>query len=190
MTTGNSNTAAGGAIFDPQKRIIVSTSGSYNSGMSLKVSTLKYNVDDIKGETKLISSVIPFGTVSTYPFYDGEKWVYFFKYGTGSNNRFGRLDISELDKKDFKELPRMSSGYFCAYSSAVFHFGNIYAINNNGYKLWRYVVSVSTCYLLPVHYIFCFFFIGKPLGRTPYPNAQLLSSPLRWYPAEQTVRPC
>lgn len=141
IPTGQNTTHDGGAIFDAEKRVIVATSGNYDSGKSLKVTKLGSNPDDVRGETRLIANIIPFGTHGSYPVYDGTKWVYFFESESGSNNRFGRLDIDNLDARDFKELPRIPSGSFIEFSSAVHHFGNIYALGDS-YKIWRFVVSV------------------------------------------------
>ena len=75
--------------------------------------------------------MVPFGTHGNYPVYDGERWVYFFESESGSNNRFGRIDINNLDSKDFKELPKIPSGSFDEFSSSVYHFGSIYSVNEN-----------------------------------------------------------
>ena len=143
IPTGNSKTHDGGAIFDPEKRILVSVSGNYEYGKSLKVSKLGSDENNIKGETRLITNVVPFNTHGNYPVYDGEKWIYFFESESGSYNRFGRIDINNLDSKDFKELPSIPSGRFDEFSSSVYHFGSIYAVNNNNHKLWRFIVSVN-----------------------------------------------
>lgn len=143
IPTGNNATHDGGSIFDHKKRIIISTSGDYNNGMSLKVSKLGSDMDNIKGETRLIENVIPFRTHGSYPVYDGEKWIYFFESESGSKNRFGRIDIDKLDSKDFKELPKIPSGFFNEFSSSVYHFGSIYSVNNDNNKLWRFIVSVN-----------------------------------------------
>ena len=169
IPVGDSTTHDGGAIFDPNKQIIVSVSGCYDSGQSLKVSKLGSDENSIKGETRLITDVVPFGTHGNYPVYDGERWVYFFESESGSSNRFGRIDINNLDSKDFKELPKIPSGRFNEFSSSVYHFGSIYSVNESSYKLWRFIVSViRTKTHKQDHSYFSFFFLfaGKQVGRT------------------------
>ena len=142
ISTGESSTHDGGAIFDKDRRVVVATSGNYNNGKNLKVTKIGSNPDSISGSTRLIENVIPFNTHGSYPLYDGSKWVYFFESEGSSNNRFGRIDIDNLDAKDFKELSKLPSGSFDEYSSPVFHFGSIYALGSS-HKLWRFNVPVN-----------------------------------------------
>lgn len=170
IPTGDNSTHDGGSIFDAVKRIIVSVSGNYNNGKNLKVSKLGSDMNNIKGETRLITDVIPFNTHGNYPVYDGEKWIYFFESESGSYNRFGRMDIDNLDSKDFKELPRLPSGRFEEYSSSVYHFGSIYSVSNNGYKLYRFIISVissKSMFNIFINALIIFInIIGKQMGRT------------------------
>ena len=74
ISTGESSTHDGGAIFDKDRRVVVATSGNYNNGKNLKVTKIGSNPDSISGSTRLIENVIPFNTHGSYPLYDGSKW--------------------------------------------------------------------------------------------------------------------
>lgn len=140
INIANEKTHDGGAIFDDQRRIMVSTSGEYNNGQNLKVTTINDNLENITGKTILYENVIPFKTHGSYPIYDGEKYIYFFESESGNNNRFGKINIDEIPK-NFIELPSIPDK-FIEYSSSVFHFGKIYSINSKK-EIWTFDINVS-----------------------------------------------
>ena len=155
ISIGNNQTHDGGAIFDDRRRIMVSTSGNYNNGKNLKLTSINDDKKNINGQTKLYEHVIPFSTHGSYPIFDGEKFIYFFESESGNNNRFGRINIDEIPD-NFTELQSIPNK-FKEYSSAVFHFGKIF-VENEYNEIWVYDIEVSNIiyikFLLNYFYFF------------------------------------
>lgn len=140
IPTGNNTTHDGGSIFDHKKRIIVSTSGNYNNGMSLKVSKLGSDMNNIKGETRLIENVIPFRTHGSYPVYDGEKWIYFLNRRADLKTGLGELtltiSIQRISKNFLRFLQGFSTNFLLQFIILEVYTLLIMTITNSGVLLY------------------------------------------------------
>ena len=134
IDVGEKSTHDGGAIYDNTRKIILSVSGYFNNGRSIKVTRMK---DNTHGTTEIYLNVIPFGTHGQYPVYDGTLYTYFFESESGSNNHFGRL---KMDTLTFESLPSLPYSQFSEFSGGCFHNGKIYILNKELY-LCQYTVE-------------------------------------------------
>jgi len=125
IETGNNTSHDGGAIYDPVRRIILSVSGNYNNGRSVKLTTM---TDDTHGETVLRPDMIPFGNHGQYPIFDTQQFTYFLQSEDGDNTSFGRLDMDTFEFERLPNLPRSSFREFCR---GCCQNGNIYALDRD-----------------------------------------------------------
>jgi len=115
------STHDGGAIIDPQRRLVVAYCGSYNSGRTLLVTKLP-DVGFEGATTETRERVVPFGVHGQYPVFDGKQYVYFFQSEDGSNDRIARMDLETFTFHEFSRHPdrfqEYSSG--CVVGNRVF----------------------------------------------------------------------
>jgi len=137
ISTGDSTSHDGGAIYDPIRRIILSVSGNYNNGRNLKITRM---TDETHGGTTLMTGIIPYGTHGQYPVYDGHKYTYFFQSEDGGNNRLGRVDMETMTFEALTSLPSSSYAEFCR---PCFQNDRIYALDGD-YHVREYNVQSNS----------------------------------------------
>jgi len=123
----------GGAIIDPQRRLIVSVSGNCNNGKDV------FFIDIDKKKSERVRDIIPYGNHGQYPVFDGENRVYFFESESRNNDRFGYLD---LETRTFTELKKCPSP-FREFARSCYMDGKIYSCCRNK-NLWVYDVAEET----------------------------------------------
>jgi len=128
IPTAHGKIAAGGAIFDDRRRIIVSTAWEENRCCDIFITRF---VDPIHGTSERLTGRAPFSSGDHPPIYDGERYVYFMEHSWGDNGkRFGRLN---LDSMSFEELKPLDTGKkFAVVFSGCYHNGKIYGVESNG----------------------------------------------------------
>jgi len=128
--SGDTSAHDGGAVIDPERRLIISVSGNCNNGKDIFL----LNID--KKETKRLRDAVPYGTHGQYPVFDGQRRVYFFESESRNNDRFGYFD---LETQSFTTLKKCPSP-FREFCSSCYMDGNIYSVCRDK-TLWVYNIE-------------------------------------------------